>query len=116
MCLCRAPLLALALAAVPAAADSAAGKAIWENNCEGCHGIGVAGAPVATSTDAWSPRIAQGTDTLYRNAIEGFYGPRGTMMPPRGGNDALTDQQVRDAVDYMIYLATQTIPGIAPTP
>jgi cytochrome c5 len=40
-------------------------------------------------------------DTLVRHAIEGFQGQAG-YMPPRGGNSTLTDQQVRDAVQYMV--------------
>jgi len=101
---------------MPAVADPASGKITWQENCEGCHGIGVAGAPVATDADAWAPRVAQGRDTLYQHAIEGFFGPMGTMMPPRGGNDQLSDEQVRAAVDYMVHLATQASTEKTPTP
>ena len=31
-----------------------------------------------------------------------------TEMPPRGGNDKLTDQDVRRAVDYMLAITTGT--------
>lgn len=39
---------------------------------------------------------------LHAHALEGFFGTAGTMMPPRGGNAALTDAQVVAAVDYMV--------------
>ncbi|MFK8050847.1 MAG: cytochrome c5 family protein [Halioglobus sp.] len=82
------------------------GRSIWLENCEGCHAYGIAGAPLATSKKAWSARIEKGKTTLYLHAIEGFFGPGGTMMPARGGNDSLTDREVSAAVDYMILLAT----------
>ena len=46
------------------------------------------------------PRIAQGKDTLYKHAIEGFTGAKG-MMPARGGGASLTDDEVKAAVDFM---------------
>ena len=49
----------------------------------------------------WGPRIAQGNDTLYKHAIEGFTGSKG-MMPPRGGGASLTDDEVKSAVDFMV--------------
>lgn len=92
------------LAQTSAAVTKVDGAAIWSENCEGCHGIGIAGAPVAGNAAAWMPRINKGKDVLYQHALEGFYGPKGTMMPPRGGNDALSDEEVKAAVDHMIGL------------
>jgi cytochrome c5 len=83
----------------------AEGRVVWLANCEGCHGYGIAGAPIPMEPDAWRHRLRQDRTTLHRHAIEGFFGPDGTMMPPRGGNDSLTDNQVRVAVDYMATLA-----------
>lgn len=82
-----------------------AGKAIWLANCEGCHGYGVAGAPIPTRPDEWRARVQQPQALLYQHALEGFFGPGDTMMPARGGNDQLTDDEVRAAVDYMTALA-----------
>lgn len=80
----------------------AAGRAVWIGTCKGCHDIGVAGAPKLGDADAWAPRIAKGMQTLYAHALQGYFGPGGTMMPARGGNDRLSDQDVTAAVDYMV--------------
>jgi cytochrome c5 len=102
---------AAAQAAATAAAAAAAasqvayggtldGSVIYQNLCSGCHGSGAGGAPTLTAA-AWSARIAQGTETLYRHSIEGFTGSAG-VMPAKGGNAALTDEQVKAAVDWML--------------
>ena len=66
-----------------------------------CHGAGVAGAPKIGDKADWGPRIAQGKDTLYTHATQGFTGKKGTM-PPKGGAANLSDEEVKAAVDYMV--------------
>lgn len=78
------------------------GRTVWAGTCQACHGLGEAGSPKITDTRAWAPRIAQGVETLHEHALKGFIGPSGTMMPERGGNLDLTDQQIFAAVDYMV--------------
>ena len=51
--------------------------------------------------EAWAPRIAQGMDLMVKHAVEGFQGAAG-IMPAKGGNPALTDEQVRATVEYMV--------------
>ena len=46
-------------------------------------------------------RAAQGADVLYKHAIEGFTGAAG-VMPAKGGNPGLTDEQVKATVDWML--------------
>lgn len=91
-------------AAAPAAAapvaDAALGKSVFGKACALCHAAGVAGAPKPGDKADWGPRIAQGKDTLYKHALEGFTGAKG-MMPARGGNSKLTDEEVKAAVDFM---------------
>lgn len=82
------------------------GRTIWLGTCEACHGYGTAGAPIPMYPDEWRARLQKDRAVLYRHAIEGFFGPDDTYMPPRGGNDALSDDEVRLAVDYMTTLAT----------
>jgi cytochrome c5 len=58
------------------------------------------GAPKTGDAVAWKALVAKGRDVLYDHAINGF-SDKG-KMPPRGGNDALTDDEVKAAVDYML--------------
>lgn len=80
------------------------GKKIYDTTCMACHAAGVAGAPKLGDKAAWGPRIAQGADTLHTHAIKGFQGKAG-MMPPKGGNMGLKDDDVKAAVDYMVSQA-----------
>lgn len=86
-------------AAVAGGGDLGAGT--YNKACALCHAAGVGGAPKPGDTADWGPRIAQGKDVLYKHAIEGFTGQKG-MMPPRGGNPALKDEDVKAAVDFMV--------------
>ena len=93
---------ASAPAAVPAtsAADLAKGEKVYGTSCLSCHGAGVLGAPKFGDVAAWQPRTAKGMETLYNSAINGF-----KMMPPRGGNTVLKDDEMKAAVDYMVSAA-----------
>ncbi len=79
----------------------AAGKAVYESSCAGCHDSGVAGAPKPGDRIAWNERIKPGVDLLVKKSIDGFEGKSG-VMPPKGGNAILTDEEVRNAVAYMV--------------
>ena len=57
----------------------------------------MAGAPKVGDKAAWAPRIGTGVNALVGNAIKG----KGAM-PPKGGNAALTDVEVKAAVEYMV--------------
>ena len=102
----EAPATPAAPAAAPApapapVAENTLGKGVYSKTCAMCHAAGVAGAPKPGDEADWAPRVAQGQAVLYQHAIEGFTGAKG-MMPARGGNNALTDDEVKAAVDYMV--------------
>jgi len=94
-----APAAKTAAASAPSAPgpDLAHGQAIYRQACAFCHDIGVAGAPKPGDKDAWTPRLAQGMDALYAAALRG----KGAM-PAKGGNPALTENDVHAAVDYLV--------------
>ncbi len=77
------------------------GPQVFNEACIVCHGNGIGGAPMLNDRAAWQARIAQGMDTLYQHAIEGFTGATG-YMPPKGARLDLSDLEVNDAVDYML--------------
>ena len=97
-------------AAKAAAAEAAAGQVaydgtldgsvIYANLCGACHTAGAGGAPKLEKA-AWAARIAQGMDTLNKHAIEGFQGSAG-VMPAKGGNASLSDEQVVATVQWML--------------
>lgn len=97
------PAAAPAPAAEPVA-ENTKGKSVYGTVCAVCHAAGVAGAPKPKDVDDWKVRLAQGNDTLYKHAIEGFTGAKG-MMPARGGNAGLSDEDVKAAVDFMTAAA-----------
>lgn len=97
-----APVAAPAPAAAPApTAENTVGKTIFGKTCSLCHASGVAGAPKPGDKADWGPRIAQGDATLFKHASEGFTGAKG-QMPARGGNPALTDDEVKAAIAFMV--------------
>lgn len=93
----------------PTAEVLARGKAIYASDCAACHDTGVTGAQKLTDTAAWGALIKQGKDHLYKAAIEGSFGG-----PPRGGNDKLSDADVKAAVDYMVGEAKKAIAATEP--
>lgn len=103
----RAAMAAAADAAAKAAASQVAyggttdGKTIFGNLCHSCHEAGIAGAPKVGDKAEWSARIAEGMDTLVKHALDGYTGKTGTM-PPKGGNPALNEEQIKATVEWMV--------------
>ncbi|MEM7502486.1 MAG: c-type cytochrome [Pseudomonadota bacterium] len=95
-----APQVMEAPAAEPVA-TTLSGPQVYNEACIACHGAGIAGAPTLTDSANWAPRIEQGLDVLRQHAIEGYTGSAG-YMPPKGARLDLSDQEVYDAIDYML--------------
>jgi cytochrome c5 len=84
----------LAAAAGSAMAD---GKDVYDKTCGMCHAAGVANAPKLGDKAAWGPRVAQGVPAMVATVIKG----KGAM-PPKAGNAALTETDIKSAVEYML--------------
>lgn len=84
-------------ATAPQQVAAADGKGIYDKACFACHASGAAGAPMTGDKTAWAPRIKSGLDALVASALKG----KGAM-PPKGGNMALSDADIKAAVDYML--------------
>lgn len=78
--------------------DLAKGKQIYSNICIACHLAGMSSAaPKIGNRRDWAERINQGMETLFEHSLNGF-----NDMPPRGGKPNLSNQEVKDAVAYMV--------------
>ena len=79
------------------ASGLAQGKDTYNTYCTGCHTTGAGGAPKLGDATAWQPLLKQGIKTLYDNAIKGIGG-----MPPKGTCINCTDQEIQNAVTYLV--------------
>jgi mono/diheme cytochrome c family protein len=86
----------------PAVAD---GATVYEDSCSGCHGEngkgaeGMNGVPDFTNAPAiWS----KSDDELVQSVIKGIEKDGAEVtMPPRAGDDELTDDQIKNAVMFI---------------
>ncbi len=76
---------------------AAEGKDVYAKNCGVCHG---SLPPKLGDKKAWAPRIQKGTDALVASVVKGL-----GAMPPKGGKPALSDADIRAAVEYMVSRA-----------
>ncbi|HBW06708.1 MAG TPA: cytochrome-c oxidase, cbb3-type subunit III [Gammaproteobacteria bacterium] len=93
------PKKVVASAAAPTAKAGRGGKELYAK-CQGCHNVGVGGAPKYGDKAAWAPRIKRGMDDLLKVAKAG----KG-MMPPKGTCMDCTDDELRAVIQYMMESA-----------
>jgi cytochrome c len=82
-------------------AKTSPGRTVYDQACAMCHATGVGDAPVTGVAADWTERLATGRDALVASVISG----KG-IMPPKGGQLQLSDDEVAAAVDHMISAAT----------
>jgi cytochrome c5 len=85
---------AVALAGFAYAALAAEGKEVYTKNCGACH---AAMNPKLGDKKAWEALNKKGVDALTASVVKG----KGAM-PPKGGKAALSDADVKIAVQYMM--------------
>ncbi|MES2019101.1 MAG: c-type cytochrome [Pseudomonadota bacterium] len=78
----------------------AVGEKVYTATCAACHAAAVMGAPKIGDKTAWAPRMSKGAAALYTSASDGL-----KLMPARGGNPALKDEELKAAVDFMVSKA-----------
>ena len=85
-------------AATPAGkAELKVGQKIYQTYCFACHASGLAGAPKLGDKAAWTERLQQGMQAMLNNVKKGM-----GAMPPKGTCATCTDQQLLDAINYML--------------
>ena len=89
-------LLLLAAGAV-GAAEIRSGEEVYNVSCAGCHASGVLQAPKLGDNSDWSKREQQGIEVLLSHAVKGF-----KNMPAKGGNPTIKDQEIENAIIYML--------------
>ena len=89
--------VALALLTATTICRAKSGDEVYASTCATCHATGVAAAPRYGNKADWAARVKLGKEALYASALKG----KGAM-PPRGGNDRLSESDVRNAVDHML--------------
>lgn len=81
----------------PQGAVALTGEQVYNRLCMTCHDTGVTDAPIKGNAELWAPRIAQGADVLFQHSLEGF-----NAMPAKGGDASLSDEEVKNAVVFMV--------------
>lgn len=85
------------------ASNALSGADIYNQTCIACHGANgkgtVPGAPDLTQA---SGRLSQSDEVLLHHMSQGFQSPGSPMaMPPKGGNSALTNADLKAVLIYM---------------
>ncbi|RAP35018.1 cytochrome c5 family protein [Legionella quinlivanii] len=73
------------------------GQDTFEQFCSVCHQAGVAGAPKLHDAADWKPRLGKGIDGLTASATKGL-----NAMPPKGTCQSCTEQDLKEAIQYML--------------
>jgi cytochrome c oxidase subunit 4 len=97
---------AMAQAAAAAGSSPASGEQVFQKVCSACHGQGLLGAPKVGDKAAWQPHAAHGMEMLVSHALNGY-----GAMPPKGGHPELSEQDIRNAIGYMLGASGITLPS-----
>ncbi len=73
------------------------GEEIFRAFCKSCHTSQIIKAPNIGDRQAWTARIAQGSDMLLEHVIKGYYG-----MPPRGTCGNCSVEELKKTIKYIV--------------
>ncbi len=79
------------------------GKEVYGQTCIACHGATGKGVlPGVPNLTHANGRLSKPDQELLNNIRNGFQSPGSPMaMPPKGGNASLTDEDLRNVIEYM---------------
>ncbi|MHB1216399.1 MAG: c-type cytochrome [Thiobacillus sp.] len=86
-----------------AAGDPGRGAVVFNGTCIACHGSDGSGSlPGVPDLNERTGLLSQDDTVLLKRMAEGFQSPGSPMaMPPRGGDPALTDADLKAVLSYM---------------
>lgn len=87
----------LAMAPAAKAREPMSAEEVVTRVCSACHGTGVLNAPKIGDKADWGKRKAAGMSALMASSLNGK-----NQMPARGGDPALTDAEIKAAVELML--------------
>jgi mono/diheme cytochrome c family protein len=107
--------------AAPLPGDPTKGAALYGANCASCHGASLTGGigPALNPIEKL-PNVANALDPTFligiitNGRIHQPGDPRQTDMPAKGGNSALTEQDVKDLASYIIQQNLTGSPPLSP--
>jgi mono/diheme cytochrome c family protein len=110
-----------AASAAPLPGDPTKGAALYGANCASCHGASLTGGigPALNPIEKL-PNVANALDPTFligiitNGRVHQPGDPRQTDMPAKGGNSALTDQDVKDLAAYIIQQNLTGSPPLSP--
>ncbi len=79
-----------------AATGARTGDALYNTYCIACHSIGLANAPKAGDSAAWTKLLEMGMDNLVASAVTGK-----NVMPPKGTCGDCSDEELESAITFM---------------
>jgi mono/diheme cytochrome c family protein len=94
--------------------DASKGETLYNQTCTACHGAALEGGigpplnPIKNLGNTKNPLDPAYLHNIITNGLSGVGGYG--QMPPKGGNDKLTDQDVKDLAAYIIQ-QNKTAPG-----
>jgi cytochrome c5 len=88
---------ALGLASTALFAADKPGAQVYNETCIVCHDTGILHAPRMSDAKRWQKLVQEGLDELVPAALAGI-----RHMPPKGANPNLSDQEVANAVVWMV--------------
>ena len=106
-----------AAGSVCAGATEERGKQLYDQTCAVCHGADASGAmPGVPDLTARHGVLTKPDPELFRSLVQGTQTPGVPLaMPPRGGNPALTDADLRATLDYLRRLTGVRSDWLKPT-